>query len=197
TARRNLSFAEKAHFARQLSAAGHDTPFISAALSTTVSDLSRMRSLTARIPADLMYAIGAAPSVGRDRWLHFAGLLSPDSFTADDLTALVNLSDAPTSDARFQYALDTLQGARAKARLARRHVTTRCLITQDGVIIGKAKTTLKKTTLTLASREIDICLDVRRSDGFDDWLVENLAHVHQQWLTEQLQTPKAPAQSKG
>ena len=51
TARRNLSFAEKANFASQLTDAGYDRPFICAVLSCAITDLSRMIQLTSRVPA--------------------------------------------------------------------------------------------------------------------------------------------------
>ncbi len=186
TARRNLSFAEKANFARQLTEAGHDRPFICAALSTNVTDLSRMIHVTTRVPATLLASIGAAPSVGRDRWAHFAGLLPHASISTDDLAALVNLSDAPTSDARFQLACDTILGLRSKSRAAGKRITTRTLITEDGVILGQARYLTHETRLSFVSRQITLHLNPRRSDGFDDWLVENLPRLHRDWLAEVL-----------
>lgn len=187
TARRNLSFAEKAHFARQLAAAGYDRPFICAALSTTLPDLSRMTTLTTRIPAALMEAIGAAPAVGRDRWMHLAGLLPHDAITTADLTALITLADAPTSDARFQYALDVLLASRRNHRAARQQITTRPLLTADGLILGHARYVARRTDLSFATRQVDIRLDPRRCDGFDDWLIMNVARLHACWLAEMLQ----------
>ncbi len=49
TARRNLSFAEKASFARQLTDAGYDRSFICAALSCAMTDLSRMMTVASRV----------------------------------------------------------------------------------------------------------------------------------------------------
>jgi ParB family transcriptional regulator, chromosome partitioning protein len=185
-ARRNLSFAEKANFARQLMDVGHDRPFICAALSIAVTDLSRMIQVTSRIPAALMEAIGAAPGVGRDRWVHFAGLLSQDAITADDLASLVNLSDATTSDARFQLALDTILRQRGKRRAAARRVTTRILMTEDGTILGKARFLTLQTHVGFASRQIDLQFDTRRTDGFEDWLIDHLPRLHRDWLAQLL-----------
>jgi ParB family transcriptional regulator, chromosome partitioning protein len=186
TARRNLSFAEKAHFARQLADAGHDRTFISAALSTAPTDLSRMMQLTTRVPVTLLESIGAAPGVGRDRWTHFAGLLSQDAITADDLTALVTLSAAPTSDARFQFACDTLLRLQGQRRAARKIVRTTVIITGDGVILGKARYVTRRTDIHFEARQVDLRLDTKRTDGFEDWLIARLPRLHRDWLAETL-----------
>jgi ParB family transcriptional regulator, chromosome partitioning protein len=186
TARRNLSFAEKANFARQLMDVGHDRPFICAALSIAVTDLSRMIQVTSRIPAALMEAIGAAPAVGRDRWVHFAGLLSQDAITADDLASLVNLSDATTSDARFQLALDTMQRLLGQKRAARKTVRTTVLMTDDGLILGQARYVTLRTDIHFAARQVDLRLDVNRTEGFEDWLIARLPRLHRDWLAEVL-----------
>jgi ParB family transcriptional regulator, chromosome partitioning protein len=189
TARRNLSFAEKAHFARQLADAGHDRAFICAALSVSITELSRMTQITNRVPAALLETIGAAPDVGRDRWTHFASLISQDGVTSDDLVALVNTSDAPTSNARFQVALDTLLVSRAKTRCARKHREVTIVITDEGNMIGRAEYLTKRTRLRLATRQVTVDLDPRRCDGFDDWLVQNLSHLYRDWLVATLTKP--------
>jgi ParB family transcriptional regulator, chromosome partitioning protein len=186
TARRNLSFAEKANFARQLTDAGHDRPFICAALSLAITDLSRMVQLTTRIPPALLEAIGAAPGVGRDRWLHFAGLLAQQAIAVDDLTALVALCDAINSDARFQFACDTLQRLLGQRRAARKSVRTKVLVTADGTIIGKARYVTLRTDIHFASRQVDLRLDVNRTDGFEDWLIARLPRLHRDWLADVL-----------
>ncbi|MGL4319738.1 MAG: plasmid partitioning protein RepB [Paracoccaceae bacterium] len=181
TARRNLSFAEKAHFARQLIDAGHDRSFISAALNTDIGDLSRMFTLTARLPAGLLHVIGAAPGVGRGRWQQFASLLPHAAFTTDDLIALATLSNAPSSDARFQYLVDTLIGSNTKARKAARHVEKVSIITEDGQLIGKVHYLTRRTRIDLAQRAVSIDFDRYKSDGFDDWLCNLIPALHAKW----------------
>ena len=74
TARRDLSFIEKCNFARQMVAAGYKRQIICDALSIDKTLISRMLSVADRIPLDVVEAIGAAPSIGRDRWLALADL---------------------------------------------------------------------------------------------------------------------------
>lgn len=186
TARRNLSFAEKANFARQLSQAGHDRPFICAALSVALTDLSRMLQLTTRMPPALLATIGAAPGVGRDRWVYFTGLLAQDAIAVDDLTALVALSDAATSDARFQFACDTVQRLVGQCRSAGTTVSSKVLITEGGIILGKARYVTRRTDIHFAARQVDLRLDVKHTEGFEDWLIARLPRLHRDWLAEML-----------
>ena len=74
SARRDLSFIEKANFARQMLAAGFDRATAQAALSTDKTQLSRMLSVAERLPGSVIAAIGAAPGIGRDRWRLLAEL---------------------------------------------------------------------------------------------------------------------------
>jgi ParB family transcriptional regulator, chromosome partitioning protein len=185
-ARRNLSFAEKANFARQLADTGHDRPFICAALSCATTDLSRMVQVTSRVPLALLETIGAAPGVGRDRWLHFAGLLSQDVITAGDLTALVALCNATNSDARFQFACDTVQRLLGQRRAARKTVRTKVLITDDGVILGQAHYVTLRTDIHFAARQVDLRFATARTHGFEDWLIAHLPRLHRDWLKDAL-----------
>ena len=68
TARANLSFVEKALFAKKLLDMGQGKDTIKAALSVDDSLLSRMLSVTDVIPTAVIDAVGAAKGVGRDRW---------------------------------------------------------------------------------------------------------------------------------
>lgn len=73
SARKDLSFIEKANFAAQMARAGYERKIICDALSIDKTVISRMLSVTDTIPEKLIRAIGAAPGTGRDRWLTLAG----------------------------------------------------------------------------------------------------------------------------
>jgi len=68
SARKDLTFIEKALFAARLEQAGYSRETIMAALTVDKTGLSRLISSAVKIPHDLIEAIGAAPSAGRDRW---------------------------------------------------------------------------------------------------------------------------------
>ena len=73
--RQDLSFIEKALFARSLEDAGYERATIIAALSTDKADLSRYITIARRIPEELLKRIGSAPKAGRARWTLLADKL--------------------------------------------------------------------------------------------------------------------------
>ena len=103
--RRDLSFIERAIFAKTLVDSGYDRPVIMAALSTDKTELSKMISVARAIPEDLARAIGPAPKAGRRRWLQLADLLRNEEVLRRVELMLAD-PDAPRdSDARFIRAL--------------------------------------------------------------------------------------------
>jgi ParB family chromosome partitioning protein len=103
--RRDLSFIERAIFAKTLEDSGYDRPVIMAALSTDKTELSKMISVARTIPEDLARAIGSAPKAGRRRWLQLADLLRNEEALRPVELMLAD-PDAPRdSDARFIRAL--------------------------------------------------------------------------------------------
>lgn len=68
TRRKDYSFIEKALFARRLIQLGHSKDVAKASLSVDDTLLSRMLSVTEIIPSDVVEGIGAARTIGRDRW---------------------------------------------------------------------------------------------------------------------------------
>ena len=74
TRRKDYSFIEKALFARRLIQLGHSKDVAKASLSVDDTLLSRMLSVTEIIPSDVVEGIGAARTVGRDRWEHLKKL---------------------------------------------------------------------------------------------------------------------------
>lgn len=73
--RRDLTFIEKALFARRLDEARYDRALICAALSTDKSDVSRAIAVARSMPDGVIEAIGPAPKAGRARWLALAEAL--------------------------------------------------------------------------------------------------------------------------
>lgn len=72
SARDNLSFIERAVFAQKLIDLDYDRETVQAALSTDNPMLTRMLSVTKRVPLNVIDIIGSAKAVGRDRWTEFA-----------------------------------------------------------------------------------------------------------------------------
>lgn len=158
-ARKDLSFIEKANFARQMRDAGYERKVICDALHMDKTLISRMLSVTDRISVDLIEAIGAAPAVGRDRWLKLADKIN----TRDLLSA----AQGASSEARFDAVMAALVTPRPPAPPPRSHKL------DTGAELAKSARKAGKTVLTLHSKA---------APGFDDWLVENLTQLHRDWL---------------
>lgn len=107
--RRNLSFIERAVFAKNLLAGGFDRKVIGEALSVQKSELSRLLQVVEAVPDALIRAIGAAPKAGRDRWMKLGELLASKAAQAS-ATAEISSADfqSSASDDRFQLIFNHL-----------------------------------------------------------------------------------------
>jgi ParB family transcriptional regulator, chromosome partitioning protein len=114
--RRNLSFIERAVFARNLANRGFDRKVIGEALSVQKSELSRLMQVVEAVPERYVRLIGAAPKAGRDRWMKLGELLQRPDRQADT-DAIVNDDQfrQADSDQRFQLVFDRLSVVPRKA----------------------------------------------------------------------------------
>lgn len=110
SARSDLSFIEKAVFARQLAALNYDSDSMTVreALSIDRATLSKMMSV-AQMPEDVLAAIGGAKSPGRDRWYQLKQLIEKpkDLEALRSVLAATDLSGLD-GDARFAFVMDAL-----------------------------------------------------------------------------------------
>lgn len=163
-ARRDLSFIEKANFARQMVANGFERKVICDALHIDKTVISRMLSVVDVVPEKVIQAIGAAPSVGRDRWLALAERIG--GRPVKDVTALAR---GDSSDARFAAVFAGL----APKKAARPGPLT--LKDKAGQPLAQVKRAGQKTVLTFQQAE---------AKGFDDWLINNFDRIHRDFLKE-------------
>jgi len=105
SARRDLSFIERALFALALEGSGHDRPVIMAALSTEKTELSKMITTARALPEEIVRAIGPAPRAGRRRWMQLAELMKSREARRRVDIALDRLGPEADTDARFVRAL--------------------------------------------------------------------------------------------
>lgn len=104
TARADLSFIEKALFAKSLLDMGQAKDVIQSALTIDGTLLSRMLSVAQNVPRHVIEQIGPAKQIGRDRWEDFKKLASEPSNDkilkeALEFDGFQNLD----SDARFEF----------------------------------------------------------------------------------------------
>ncbi|MER9240936.1 plasmid partitioning protein RepB [Mesorhizobium sp. M0633] len=113
--RSDLSYVERCYFAAKLEAKGFSRDIIMASLGVDKAALSRMIALVARLPAEIIEAIGTAESVGRQKWAELADLLEEKGKRAKALKAIQDPEFAArTSDERFQAIHDLVKTAAKK-----------------------------------------------------------------------------------
>jgi ParB family transcriptional regulator, chromosome partitioning protein len=116
SARADLTFIERALYAKSLADGGYNRSVIMRALGLDKTAVSKLIAVPERVPAPLIRAIGPAPRIGRDRWLELAGLLATgDSLPKiEDRLTKEEFQNVP-SDQRFEMVM---RAAAPKAKLA-------------------------------------------------------------------------------
>lgn len=171
-ARRDLTFIEKANFARQMRDAGYDRKIICDALHIDKTVISRMLSVADAIPLSVIREIGPAPSAGRDRWLTMAELFT-NRLEGAPLAGALKFSAGKTSDERFEDALASLTGDNQKPKPKPEKPAPRVVTGAGDVPLARARTSGRKTTVTF---------DAKETKGFESWLLDNLSEIHRDWL---------------
>lgn len=173
SARKDLSFIEKANFARAMEGLGYERKIICAALHVDKTVISRMLSVADAIAPELIQAIGAAPSVGRDRWLKLAQAFEASGWTVQQaVTRLRADAGDQASDSRFEALLSALVENNAAPQPDKLAAETIRLEDQAGQILASVAQRADKTIFTLPAKS---------SDGFDRWLMDNLSEIHRNW----------------
>ncbi|MGR9431335.1 plasmid partitioning protein RepB C-terminal domain-containing protein [Rhizobium leguminosarum] len=98
--------------AQRLSDLGYDKPTIQAALAVDAPMLTRMLSVSGRVPEAIATRIGPSKSIGRDRWIDFAQKIEKPS-TKALVGKLVDKEKFGTleSDARFEFLMAEISKA--------------------------------------------------------------------------------------
>ncbi len=107
--RRDLSFIERALFAKKLEERRFDRSVIISALSCDKADVSRYLALARAVPEALATAIGPAPKAGRSRWAALVERLARPG-AGQALENLVSSAEflALDSDLRFIKVLESI-----------------------------------------------------------------------------------------
>jgi ParB family chromosome partitioning protein len=164
SARKDLTFIEKALFAARLEQAGYSRETIMAALTVDKTALSRLISSAVKIPQDLIETIGSAPSIGRDRWVELSTQLERSGATTDARA----VADEPSfqglsSDDRFNRVLAAVTPK--SARIQRQKV----LQARDGARFGYFKED---------ARTVSVSIDKKIAGDFGSHLLTTLPELY-------------------
>lgn len=179
TARKDLSFIEKASFAAQLDALAYDRQTISAALSIDAPMLSRMLRVGRVFEIPFLRQIGSAPGIGRDRWLKLAEAMERPGTWERIAEHLPELEKVSESDERFERVCIWAEGKVIPAPKQTRGVglPTRRVRSAGGFPIGQVKRSAQALVLTLPhgdAPEFTQWVDAQAEDVlqelYDRWL---------------------------
>ena len=160
SARKDLSFIEKASFAAQMVEMSFERKVICDALSIDKTVISRMLTVTDAVAPAVIRAIGSAPAAGRDRWLMLAKLAE-----GRDPDELIAAATGARSDARFEAVLAAIQAPKPAA------ITPRPLAGANGAALGQARKAKGKTVIELTGE----------GRAFADWLIDHMTELHRDW----------------
>ena len=174
SARDNLSFIEKAVFAQKLIDLGYEREVVQAALSTDNPMLTRMLSVTKRVPASIIEAIGSAKNVGRDRWIDFvAQYEKAGEGCLGDLITLPEFTAIEQSDDKFSKAYALLKAANKPAPKKKRLETAaKSWRSKDSSVAFSMNRKPKKTSIELTDAnagEFGDFISTRLDSLFDEF----------------------------
>jgi ParB family chromosome partitioning protein len=178
SARANLSFIERALFARSLDDKGYGRDVITAALSANASSLSKMMTVTERISAHLIRQIGAAPSIGRERWIELS-LLTGRPANAEKILAVtenVSFPELP-SDERFSILFDALNKSARPVKKVDLSTHTEIWQPADKAVAAEIKNTGKAFSLSMKARN---------ASRFGTYLTSRLEGLYAEFLDDEM-----------
>lgn len=169
SARANLTFIEKASFARQLEDLGYGRDVITSSLGSNEASVSKMISVAKRVPSAVVDKIGAAPSAGRERWVELSLLVVKKH------EAVAAFLDDPevdrlASDQRFERLLALLNASGRKVRKGAKQQQQHTWIAPDRALNVTFKRSGKKATLALEDPS---------GAGFGTWIADNLDTLYE------------------
>ncbi len=184
TARADLSFIEKAVFAKNLADIGQSKDVIMSALTVDGTLLSRMLSVSQQIPRDIIDAVGPAKQIGRDRWERVKKLMTAPANVklAQHLVAEGGFAELQ-SDARFELLMSKLseKGRAVRTKTKRAAPEKRTWTANGGRIKGVVGKSGKAFSVSLTSTD---------ASEFGDYLAENLDGLYEAFLSSKQEKTK-------
>lgn len=172
TARADLSFIEKALFARRLLQSGMSKDVVKTALTVDDTLLSRMLSVADVVPDDVLDALGSAKGVGRDRWEDLKKtVLNPA--IASKAQEIVQTAEFSQADDKFTFLFNSLK----TRRRAGKHRST-------VEAIAKSWTSQDKSVsfvMNQKPKKIAIELTSSNAASFGDWLSSRLDTLYREF----------------
>lgn len=164
--RQDLSFIEKAFFAKNMEDSGIERSVVISALGMDKSDVSRLISVAKNVPDDFIKIIGSAPKAGRKRWLELLEQLEkPEMRTAAEDFLLGDELTKLDSDQRFSKLMTRLRALGKEGCHGSEDTAAKAWISQDNLF---------SITMNRKPKQLDVSFKSDKSNEFGDWLSNNL-----------------------
>lgn len=171
TAREDLSFIEKALYAKSILDGGYGKDVAMAALTIDATLLSRMLSVSQKISVEFLEAVGTAKSVGRDRWEELKKLIivPANKKKASALLETDTFQNAESDD-RFDQLLNLLKAKGTSSKIAKPKISNK-----RNWEAGEGRI---KASLSSSSKAYSISLKSTDAADFGEYLSENLEALY-------------------
>ena len=172
SARKDLSWIEKALFAWRMDEAGIKARDIRTSLAIDDPELARLRAVCRALPIEIIEAIGRAPKAGRPRWVELASTVAsePDSIGRLRKTLAADKVLGLSSDERFRKVLSE---ARHSAPTIDGTVELR---SPSGEVLGKA---------SFSGSNVKLSIEKARANEFSDFLRAELPSLMERFLSKE------------
>jgi ParB family transcriptional regulator, chromosome partitioning protein len=169
SARADLSFIEKAMFAKHLEDLGYERDVISSALASNAAAVSKMVSVVTRIPSSVIGKIGAAAGVGRERWVELSLLVGKKPDVVNEILSEPEFSELESNE-RFERLFAALNAKGQTVRKAGPKPELKSWAPGDKSVSVTLKRTGKTATLAIGAAN---------GTRFADWISSNLGDLYE------------------
>lgn len=180
--RRDLTFIEKARFAKRLSEAGLTYDRIGVALGTAKTHVSDMVKVVRVMPDFLIDAIGRAPTLGAPRWKQLADAIeAAGGEAAKACRKIIEAEAFVVLDSAERFRVISRALAAVDGDTERRRADERDAIADgEGAVFAMARRKANGALTLNIARDADFAF---RRDGasFPDWLMARMQSLREQW----------------
>lgn len=169
SARADLTFIEKAMFAKQLEDLGYERDVISSALASNAAAVSKMVSVISRIPSSVIGKIGSATAVGRERWVELSLLVGKKSDVVNEILSEPEFSGLESNE-RFERLFTALNARGKLVRKANPKPEPQSWAPEDRSVSVTLKQSGKTATLAIGAAN---------GTRFADWISSNLGDLYE------------------
>ncbi|AWB26152.1 plasmid partitioning protein RepB (plasmid) [Methylobacterium currus] len=163
-ARADLSYIERAHFARNMVQAGVTREVVAKAMGMQAPHLSSLLTVADAIPASVLAIIGPAPKIGRPNWLTLADRIKAATPEQIDTALAASGLFGKTSNERFGVVLAALTPAPKATRKPKAETL-------------KDSKGLKFARVERSTSGVRVTTDEASEPGFGDYLARRLPEI--------------------